>query len=360
MPLRDADLELCDPATEVQLQRDDRQALGRLQAEQLGDLVAVEEQLPRPLRRVVVAVALRVLGDVGADQPGLAVLDAHVGLGDVDLVRPDALDLGPGQHDARLEGVLDGVVVAGAPVDGDRLVGHRSWLLGSGGGHGKSRPVLGPALSFATPREAVLCHRLGGGVLGTTPSCTPPPFVAGDPSRWAASRQCPTTAGPPAQPGVPKALARCLVGDWLIREEGERRVEHRVGLRRRLGSASRGDVGLNPVGRHAVVLGREPSADRDAHAAVVLEPAPDLDRVLPEGRLADDASRDPVSWSAAATISDADADPPLMSTTTGRSGSVATPSPVDAHSRTSSPADSWVKISPSSMNWLAICCAASM
>ena len=37
----------------------------------------------------------------------------------------------------------------------------------------------------------------------------------------------------------------------------------------------------------------------------------------------------PCSWSAAATISEADAEPPLTSTTTGSSGSVATPSPVE-------------------------------
>ncbi len=94
--------------------------------EQLADLVAVEEELAGAVGDVVVPVALGVLGDVGTDEPRLAALDADVGLGDVDLVRPHALDLGAGQHEARLEGVLDGVVVTGSAVDGDRLVRHRS------------------------------------------------------------------------------------------------------------------------------------------------------------------------------------------------------------------------------------------
>ena len=126
------------------------EALRRLEPEQLGDLVAMEQELARPVRDVVVAVSLGVLRDVGADQPRLAALDARRRPRRCSPVRSDALDLGAGQHEARLEGVLDGVVVACSAVEGDRLVGHRSSghalrRMRRGGGHGKSRPFR-PAL----------------------------------------------------------------------------------------------------------------------------------------------------------------------------------------------------------------------
>src|SRR5919106_3475972 len=133
----DANLELGVAPADVEPQRNEGEALRGLEAKQLTDLIAVEQELARAVRDVVVAVALGVLGDVRADEPGLAALDADVGLGDVDLVRANALDLGAGQHDARLEGLLDGVVVSRAPVDGDRLVGHRSKGL-KGGTNGRA------------------------------------------------------------------------------------------------------------------------------------------------------------------------------------------------------------------------------
>ena len=104
------------------------------------------------------------------------------------------------------------------------------------------------------------------------------------------------------------------------------------------------------VNQRLIVIRTPPSFSRRDHTWTVF---------LPNDGSPTTVAR-PLSLSAAATISDADADPPLIRTATGRSGSVATPSPVDSHSRTSSPADSWLKMSPEPMNWLAICCAASM
>src|SRR6185503_3637585 len=62
--------------------------------------------------------------NVRADQPGLALVDACEGVVQVDLVRPDRLDLRSEQHDAGLHRVVDGELVASAPVDGDRLFGN--------------------------------------------------------------------------------------------------------------------------------------------------------------------------------------------------------------------------------------------
>src|SRR5688572_9560795 len=83
-----------------------------------------------------------------------------------------------------------------------------------------------------------------------------------------------------------RGSAALAIGHRLVLEERERSVEGRVLLRRRVLGASRVDVRLDAVRRDAVVLGREPAADRDPHPTVVLELAPDLDRVLAEGRLA--------------------------------------------------------------------------
>ena len=73
---RDAELQLGHPVADVEAQRHQGQALGLRLPDQLGDLVPMQQQLPGPRRLVIVAVALLVGRDMGADQPGLAALDA--------------------------------------------------------------------------------------------------------------------------------------------------------------------------------------------------------------------------------------------------------------------------------------------
>ena len=70
----------------------------------------MQQQLAVAQGLVVVAVAAGPRGDVHADQPGLASLDAGVGVLQVEVAVAHRLDLGAGQVDARLERVLDGVV----------------------------------------------------------------------------------------------------------------------------------------------------------------------------------------------------------------------------------------------------------
>jgi len=60
---------------------------------------------------------------VGANEPGLVPVDAGERIGQVHLPGPDRLDLGPGQGEAGLDRVVDRELVAGAPVEGDRLLG---------------------------------------------------------------------------------------------------------------------------------------------------------------------------------------------------------------------------------------------
>src|SRR4029453_10202562 len=76
---RQGELDLGPPATrDVQPERADRLPPGLGRAEQLVELGWMEQQLARPLRLVVVAVALLERRDVRADQPRLPVLDPGV------------------------------------------------------------------------------------------------------------------------------------------------------------------------------------------------------------------------------------------------------------------------------------------
>jgi len=131
-----ADLQLgVAPVVDVEAERDEGQALRLRPAEELVDLVLVEEELASALRLVVPAVAGRVRGDVGADEPGLTAVDPGVGLLQAHLAGPDRLDLRAGQDDASLEGVLDAELVARLAVEGDGLLAHgewSSWLVSSG------------------------------------------------------------------------------------------------------------------------------------------------------------------------------------------------------------------------------------
>jgi hypothetical protein len=116
---RQAELDLgVPPLGDVQPKRDDGESLGLRLAQELVDLVAMEEQLAISLGLVVLPVAPVPRGDVRADEPGLTVVDARVRLGQVDLPGADGLDLGPGQDQASVEGVLDVVLVAGLPDQG--------------------------------------------------------------------------------------------------------------------------------------------------------------------------------------------------------------------------------------------------
>ena len=89
--------------------------------EERVDLAPAQEQLAVAVGVVVGHVPLRVLGDVGADEPELAV--AHVREGALEGRVPLAqrLDLRPGEDEAGLEAFEQVVVVPSAPVVRDEL-----------------------------------------------------------------------------------------------------------------------------------------------------------------------------------------------------------------------------------------------
>jgi hypothetical protein len=126
----------------------------------------MEEQLSVPPRLVVPPVAALVGRDRGADEPGLTALDPGVGVAQVDLAAADALDLRAREDEARLERVVDVVLVTGLAVEGDRLFrqGNGSLEAANGAGAGERRgrrskragrtnagPFCGAGVSVALP-----------------------------------------------------------------------------------------------------------------------------------------------------------------------------------------------------------------
>ena len=124
---------------------------------QLRDLGAMEQQLAAPDWLQVPAVALLVGRNVELQHPRLAVLDRGVGLGQARLAVPQALHLGAGQHQARLDGLEDEVVVARPAILRDDTVGRvgftRPWVGGFAPGAGACRGGLGGAMCLPAGDE---------------------------------------------------------------------------------------------------------------------------------------------------------------------------------------------------------------
>src|ERR1051325_456037 len=114
---------------EIDLERHDGHALALDRTHQLVDLAAMQQELARPLRRMVEATGLLVFGDVGVDQPQFTVTRRRVGLSDAGLAGAQRLDLAAGERHARLEGLVDRVIEPRLAVIGDEL----EFGLGFGG-----------------------------------------------------------------------------------------------------------------------------------------------------------------------------------------------------------------------------------
>src|SRR5450631_341182 len=77
------DLDLGAPlVVEEHLERDDGHALAVDRGRELVDLAPVQQQLARPLRRVVETARLEVFGDIGIDQPDFTAPGIGIGFGD--------------------------------------------------------------------------------------------------------------------------------------------------------------------------------------------------------------------------------------------------------------------------------------
>src|SRR5262249_42967268 len=101
-----SELDLGAPlVVEIELERDERHPLALDRSRQLVDLPAVQQELARPLGRMIEAAALQIFRNVRVDEPDLPAARIGIGLGDRRLALAQRLHLGPGEGDARLAGL---------------------------------------------------------------------------------------------------------------------------------------------------------------------------------------------------------------------------------------------------------------
>src|SRR3546814_20840913 len=82
----------------------------------------MKEKIARALGLMVEAVAVTEFGYVGVDQPDFLLLHLGIAFGDRAFAEAERLHLGAGERDAGFIFVLDGIIVARAPVLGDDLL----------------------------------------------------------------------------------------------------------------------------------------------------------------------------------------------------------------------------------------------
>src|ERR1035441_8004315 len=121
LALGDSDFALDAAVFQVNLDRDQGQPLFPRNGQQLVDFPPVEQQLAIADGRVVLAVAVRVLADMGVEQPGFVAQDAGVGFLELDFAVLGGLHLGAGEHHAALEALQQEIVVEGLPVIAEDL-----------------------------------------------------------------------------------------------------------------------------------------------------------------------------------------------------------------------------------------------
>src|SRR5579859_695454 len=101
----------------------------------------MHQQLPGPQCVVIRNVSMRIRTDMYVEQKSLAILDEPVGVFEVGLAFADRLDLGSAQDYARLDFIVQEVVVSGAAVvrgvplaagDGVARLGRFGGRLGGG------------------------------------------------------------------------------------------------------------------------------------------------------------------------------------------------------------------------------------
>src|SRR5689334_10263013 len=123
LTLAESERNLRFAALEVELERDEGEALPFHRTDHLPDLFAVEQQLARARRLVIEVARLFVRRYVQVQQKNFSILNDRVRISDVGLSVSQRFDFAAGQHHSRFPGVEDVVVVARAFVPRDRLLG---------------------------------------------------------------------------------------------------------------------------------------------------------------------------------------------------------------------------------------------
>ncbi len=123
--LRQANANLDAASQEVNVERNQREALLLGTFSKLVKFAFVNEQLARPLRLVIHQVGLRVFVNVGSDQPQLPVANARVSFFDRNLRVANTLHFAADQRDPAFQLVDDVVLVPRFAVRTDVL---RVWI----------------------------------------------------------------------------------------------------------------------------------------------------------------------------------------------------------------------------------------
>ena len=156
----DRQLALDPSALQIDLGRNQREPLFPDVDVQLFDLPAVQQQFPIADRRVVLAISVRVLADVGVDQPCLVAEHGAIGLFELDLAVLGGLHFGAGEDHPGFEAFHQKIVVARLPVvaqDFDGCVSLCQFFISTRGSPIASMSLDGPSranalhLSIAPP-----------------------------------------------------------------------------------------------------------------------------------------------------------------------------------------------------------------
>ena len=104
------------PLGEIDAERDEREPLLSCLAEELIDLLAVEEQFPRTERLVIHDVAVAIGTDMAVVEKDLVALHAGVTILQVYATLSQGFDLRTLEHDARLELLFNEIVMVGLTI----------------------------------------------------------------------------------------------------------------------------------------------------------------------------------------------------------------------------------------------------
>src|SRR2546422_3608593 len=116
--LGECDRHLGEPVLEVQLERHDGESLATRAADELADLLRVEQQLAGARGRRVVVAAWQIGGDGESLEPDLAVAHVRVGLTQTRPPRAQRLDFRSREHEAGLPRLQEMVVMSRPRVAG--------------------------------------------------------------------------------------------------------------------------------------------------------------------------------------------------------------------------------------------------
>ncbi len=121
LTLRGGDLQLDPAAFQVQLRRDDGESFFARLRPQFIDFRAMQQQFALSGRGMIHDVAVRVLADVGVQQPHLVFIDFGVAFFQLNFAAFGGFDFGAGQHDARFIAVQEEEIVPGGTIVAQNL-----------------------------------------------------------------------------------------------------------------------------------------------------------------------------------------------------------------------------------------------